>query len=118
MREIIDQGGRGNDRAKLAIKMFCYRIKKYIGAYVAVLGRVDAIVFTGGIGENAPMIRERACEGLELLGIAIDGDKNEAAEGSIAEIQKNGAPVKVLVVRTDEEREIAQQTILAIEKAK
>ena len=118
MREIIDQAGTGNDRAKLAIEMFCYRIKKYIGAYVAVLGRVDAIVFTGGIGENAPVVRERVCEGLEHLGIAIDGAKNEAALGSVAEIQKDGAPVRVLVVRTDEEREIAQQTILAIEKAK
>jgi len=118
MREIIDQAGRGNDRAKLAIEMFCYRIKKYIGAYVAVLGSVDAIVFTGGIGENASVIRERACEGLEHLGIAIDGAKNEATLGSIAEIQKDGAPVRVLVVRTDEEREIAQQTIHAIEKAK
>jgi len=72
MREIIDGAGRGSDRAKLAIEMFCYRIKKYIAAYVAVLGSVDAIVFTGGIGENASVIRERACEGLEHLGIAID----------------------------------------------
>ena len=118
MREISDQAGRGNHRAKLAIEMFCYRIKKYIGAYVAVLGSVDAIVFTGGIGENAPVIRERVCEGLEHLGIAVDGRKNEAALGNVAEIQKDGAPVKVLVVRTDEEREIAQQTIKAIEKAK
>jgi acetate kinase len=118
MREIIDQAGKGNDRAKLAIEMFCYRIKKYIGAYVAVLGGVDAIVFTGGIGENSAMIRERACEGLEHLGIAIDSARNEAAVGSIAEIQKDGTSVKVLVVRTDEEREIAQQTIRVIEKAK
>jgi acetate kinase len=118
MREIIDQAGRGSDRARLAIEMFCYRIKKYVGAYVAVLGSVDAIVFTGGIGENASVIRERVCEGLEHLGIDIDAAKNEAAVGSIAEIQKDRAPVKILVVRTDEEREIAQQTIQAIEKAK
>ncbi len=118
MREIIGQAGSGNDRAKLAIEMFCYRIKKYIGAYVAVLGSVDAIVFTGGIGENSSVIREQSCEGLEHLGIAIDAAKNEQALGSITEIQKNGAPVKVLVVRTDEEREIAQQTVHAIEKAR
>jgi acetate kinase len=118
MREIVDQAGKGNDRAKLAIEMFCYRIKKYIGAYVAVLGSVDAIVFTGGIGENASVIRECACDGMEHLGIAIDGVKNEAAVGSIAEIQKDGTPVMVLVVRTNEEREIARQTIRAIEKAK
>ena len=118
MREIIDQAGKGNDRAKLAIDMFCYRIKKYIGAYAAVLGSVDAIVFTGGIGENASLIRERSCEGLEQLGIAIDAAKNEAAMGNIAEIQKDDAPVRVLAVRTDEEREIAQQTVRAIEKAR
>jgi acetate kinase len=118
MREIIDQAGKGNDRAKLAIDMFCYRIKKYIGAYAAVLGSVDAIVFTGGIGENASLIRERSCEGLEHLGIAIDAAKNEAAMGNIAEIQKDDAPVRVLAVRTDEEREIAQQTVRAIEKAR
>jgi acetate kinase len=118
MREIIDQADRGNDRARLAIAMFCYRIKKYIGAYVAVLGSIDAIVFTGGIGENAPAIRQRACAGLEHLGIAIDGAKNETAIGDAAEIQKDGAPVKILVVRTNEEREIAQQTFNAIEKAR
>jgi acetate kinase len=118
MREIIDEAGKGNDRATLAIDLFCYRIKKYIGAYVAVLGRVDAIVFTGGIGENSSVIRKRACEGLEHLGVAVDGAKNEAALGSFGEIQTDGAPVRVLVVRTDEEREIAQQTINAIEKAK
>jgi acetate kinase len=118
MREIIDQEGMGNDRAKLAIDLFCYRIKKYIGAYVAVLGSADAIVFTGGIGENSSVVRKRACEGLEHLGVSIDGARNEAAQGNVVEIQKEGAPVKVLVVRTDEEREIAQQTISAIEKAK
>jgi acetate kinase len=118
MREIIDQAERGNDRANLAIEMFCYRIKKYIGAYAAVLGSVDAIVFTGGIGENAPVIRERACAGLDHMGVSIDGAKNDAVQGNASEIQKDGAPVKVLVIRTDEEREIAQQTFNAIEKAK
>ena len=108
MREIIDQAGKGNDRAKLAIDTFCYRIKKYIGAYAAVLGSVDAIVFTGGIGENASLIRERSCEGLEHLGIAIDAAKNEAAMGNIAEIQKDDAPVRFSRYGTDEEREIAQ----------
>ena len=83
-----------------------------------MLGTVDAIVFTGGIGENASLIRKRSCEDLEHLGIAIDAAKNEGAMGNIAEIQKDDAPVRVLVVRTDEEREIAQQTVHAIEKAK
>ena len=98
--------------------MFCYRIKKYIGAYVAVLGSVDAIVFTGGIGENAAVVRQGVCNGLEHLGVAVDGDKNKTARGNVAEIQKDGAPVRVLVVRTNEEFEIAQQTMRAIEKWK
>jgi acetate kinase len=118
MREIQDRAAKGNERAQLAIEMFCYRIKEYIGAYYAVLGRLDAVVFTGGIGENACTIRERVCEGLEHLGISVDPGKNDAATGSAAEIQQNGFPVKVLVVRTNEEREIALQTISTIEKAK
>jgi len=116
MREILDRAGRGDDRAQLAVDMFCYRLKKYVGAYIAVLGRVDAVVFSGGIGENAAPIRQRACEGLEHLGIAIDRAKNTAGKGSVFEIQKDGAPVRILVVRTDEEGEIAQQTIRTIEK--
>jgi acetate kinase len=118
MREILERAGKGNDRAELAIEMFCYRIKKYIGAYHAVLGRLDALVFTGGIGENASAIRQRVCEGLKHLGIGVDSAKNNAARGSVAEIQQAGLPVKVLVVRTNEEREIALQTISTIEKAK
>jgi acetate kinase len=117
MREILEQAAMGDDRASLAVEMFCYRIRKYIGAYIAVLGRVDAVVFTGGIGENASAIRERACGGLEHLGISIDGKKNASAGGSITEIQKDGAPVKVLVIRTDEEWEIARQTVQTIENA-
>ncbi|MHC1744511.1 MAG: acetate kinase [Syntrophobacteraceae bacterium] len=117
MREIIDEAAKGNERAQLALEIFCYRVKKYIGAYAAVLGRLDAIVFTGGIGENASLIRKRTCESLDQLGISIDDARNEACVGNVAEIQKEGAPVKVLVIRTNEEREIAQQTVTTIEKA-
>ncbi len=118
MREILGMAASGNEPARLAIDMFCYRIRKYIGAYHAVLGRVDAVVFTGGIGENAAPIRQQACEGLQHIGISIDAGKNSAARGSIAEIQQEGKPVKVLVVKTNEEREIALQVISAIEKVK
>jgi acetate kinase len=118
MREILERADKGDARATLAIDMFCYRIKKYIGAYLAVLGRVDAIVFTGGIGEHASAIRQRACERLEHLGIVIDSAKNAAAAGSVCEIQKDGAAVKVLVIRTDEEWAIAQLSVQAIEDAK
>jgi acetate kinase len=117
MREILDRVAKGDDRADLAIDVFCYRIKKYIGGYIAVLGRVDAIVFTGGIGENAPPIRQRVCEGLEHLGIVVDRTKNTAPTGEVADIHEHGAPVRVLVVPTDEEWEIAQQSVHAIENA-
>jgi len=116
MREVIRMESRGEPLAQLALELYCYRIKKYVGAYFAALGRVDAIVFTGGVGENASVIRKRACEGLEHLGVAVDGVKNETASGEIAEIGSEDAPVRVLVVRTDEEREIAQQTVSAIER--
>ncbi len=118
MREVLERAAKGNERAELAIEMFCYRIRKYIGAYVAVLGKLDAVVFTGGIGENAAVVRERACEGLKHLGIGIDTGKNRAVKGSVMEVQQEGLPVKVLVVRTNEELEIALQTISTIEKAK
>jgi acetate kinase len=118
MREILEQAAQGNEPARLAIDMFCYRIKKYIGAYHAVLGKVDAVVFTGGIGENAAPIRQQVCEGLQHIGISVDVGKNNAAGGSIAEIQQEGKPVRVLVVKTNEEREIALQVISAIGKAK
>jgi acetate kinase len=117
MREIEDQAARGNERAGLAIDMFCYRIKKYVGAYRAVLGRLEAVVFTGGIGENSPLVRERVCGGLEHLGIALDAGRNTGAEGKVAEIQTEGSALRVLVIKTDEEREIAGQTVGVIEKA-
>ena len=118
MREILERTAKGDERAELAIEMFCYRIKKYIGAYYAVLGRVDAVVFTGGIGENAGAIRQRACEGLEHIGITVDPGKNSISGKALFEIQKDGRPVRVLVAETDEEREIAIETISTIEKAK
>jgi len=118
MREILERTAKGDQRAELAVDMFCYRIKKYIGAYYAVLGRLDAVVFTGGIGENASAIRQRACEGLKHLGISVDVGKNNAGREGVAEIQQEGFPVKVLVVHTNEEREIAQETISTIEKGK
>lgn len=116
MREVLDRAVKGDDRANLAVEMFCYRIKKYVGAYHAVLGRLDAIVFTGGIGENAAPIRQKVCDGLEHIGIGIDPGKNMVVTGNIAEIQRHGLTVKTLVIKTNEEREIALQTISAIER--
>jgi acetate kinase len=118
MREIEGRAMNGDEGAKLAIEIFCYRIKKYIGAYCAILGRLDAIVFTGGIGENSLFARSMVCSGLEHMGISLDKARNATVSVDVAEIQADGAAVKVLVVKTDEEREIARQTILSIEKSR
>ena len=116
MREIQGLSYRGDERAKLALDMFCYRIKKYIGAYCAVLGRLDAIVFTGGIGENASAIRQRACDGLEHLGISVDPGRNNSAKESVSEIHHPDSKVRVLVIKTNEELAIAEQTIRTIRR--
>jgi acetate kinase len=118
MREIEGQAKNGDEYANLALEIFCYRIKKYIGAYCAVLGRLDAVVFTGGIGENSVLVRSMVCSGLEHMGISLDKARNATVSGDVAEIQADRSPVKVLVVKTDEEREIARQTILSIEKTR
>jgi acetate kinase len=111
MRQIMQRAEAGDELARLAIKMYCYRIRKYIGAYCAVLGRVAALVFTGGIGENAADIRTGACRKLAYLGIEVDQTKNNTRSDEIYEIQSNNSSVKVLVIRTNEELEIAQQTV-------
>ena len=118
MREVLRLAEREEPLARLALELYCYRIKKYLGAYFAVLGRVDAIVFTGGIGENAAPIRKRCCQGLEGLGIRLDDKKNEKACEEVMEIQRDGGLVKVLVIRTNEEREIAEQTIATLLRAR
>lgn len=118
MREILQMANRGEPLAQLALELYCYRIKKYIGAYFAVLGRVDAVVFTGGIGENASPVRKRCCQGLEALGITVDDGKNETASEEVLEIQRDEAPVKVLAVRTKEEREIAEQTVAVLQRTR
>ena len=93
------------------IRVFVYRIKKYIGAYAFAMGGLDTIVFTAGIGENSSLIREWTCKGLERLGIQIDLDRNNAPNRGIREIHGRDSQVQVLVVPTDEEKEIALQTL-------
>lgn len=115
MREVVVKMQGGDERAHLAFEMFCYRIKKYIGAYYAVLGRVDAVVFTGGIGENAPYSREKICNDLTHMGIKIDHELNFAASGGIRDLSAPDATVKTLVVPTNEELEIALETKRVIE---
>ncbi len=115
MREIIREMKSGNMRAKLAFDVFCYRVKKYIGAYAAIMGGVDAIVFTAGIGENSPDVRKSVCEGLEFLGIKIDDAKNNSPEREKI-ITTDDSPVKVLVIPTNEELVIALDTAEIVSK--
>ncbi len=109
-REIRAAADKGDERCLLAIKMFDYRIKKYIGAYAACMGGVDVLVFTGGIGENSVTTRAGICEDLEFLGIEIDPQINERLRGEEQIISKEGSKVKVMVVPTNEELMIAIDT--------
>lgn len=118
MRDVENAAQEGNKRAKLALEMYDYRIKKYIGAYAAALGGVDAIVFTAGVGENQTGTREQTCAGLEFLGIKIDKAKNATIHGEEAIISTPDSKVKVVVVPTDEEIVIARDTKELVEKAK
>jgi acetate kinase len=111
MRTLEEKEEEGEDRATLAIDIFAYRLRKYVGAYMAVLGRTDAICFMGGIGENGPIERIRALEGLEGLGIELDPEKNDATiRGKGGDIATPASRVRVLVVPTDEEGWIARET--------
>ncbi len=114
VREVQRLADSGNEQARLALEMYCYRLKKYIGAYYAALGRVDAIVFTAGVGENSPWIRQRTCEGLSGLGIRIDAQKNDRRQSEAFEFHDDESAVKLLVVPTNEELEIAHQTVACI----
>ena len=113
LRAVERRVAAGDPGAGLALDVFCHRIRKYVGAYAAVLGGLDALVFTAGIGEHSPTVRARVCAGLELLGIAVDAEANAA---SAQVISAPGAAVAVLVVPTDEELEIAAQTLETVRR--
>lgn len=115
LRDIIQAKERGDAQADRALLAFAYRLKKYIGAYTAVLGGLDALVFTAGIGENSPVARALACQGLEALGLALDESKNQASEKGPRQIQAEDSRVKVLVIPTDEELAIARQVVRLLE---
>jgi acetate kinase len=110
MRALLEAEAEGNARARLAVDVFCYRLRKYVAAYMGVLGGLDGLAFAGGIGENAPAIRARALAGLEGLGVSVDASSNAAARGSEAEISPAGARARVFVVPTNEELLIARDT--------
>jgi acetate kinase len=114
LRDILIAGDKGDERANVAIRSFAYRIKKYIGAYAFAMGGIDAVVFTGGIGENIPVIRQQVCRGLDPFGIDVDSEKNTVLDHAAREIQSDGCRVKIFVIPTNEEREIARQTIIRL----
>ncbi len=111
MRELLEAEARGDARAALAVEMFGYRVRKYIGAYLAVLGGADAIVFGGGIGENAPQVRSRICDGMEWYGLILDEERNKAAVGQEAQISTDGSRLHVYVIPVDEASIIVRDTL-------
>ncbi|WP_459861144.1 acetate kinase [Campylobacter concisus] len=117
MREVVAKM-QDDERAKLAFEMFCYRVKKYIGSYYAILGRVDALIFTGGIGENAPNTRQKICDELKHLGIHINHDLNFQDMRGERCIDGDDAKIKTLIIPTNEELEIAIETARVIKESK
>lgn len=114
MRAIHRLAEAGDEQAQLTLAMYAYRIKKYIGAYVAALGRVDALVFTGGIGENDAWLRQQCCDEMTALGIEIDTDKNQSPDRPCGNINSNHSRMQILVIATNEELDIARQSMACL----
>ncbi|HMH57673.1 MAG TPA: acetate kinase [Galbitalea sp.] len=114
MRDVQDAASGGDAKAEAALAVYRHRIRHYVGAYLAQLGRLDALVFTAGVGENSVALRSQALEGLEGLGISVDPARNAAKSQDARYISPDGSPVAVLVIPTNEELEIARQTVAAI----
>ena len=110
MRDLTEAAKAGDEKAKLAIEMVAYRVKKYVGSYIAVLGGVDAIVFTGGIGEHSSLVRRLVMENMEYCGAEFDNEKNESYGSGVGFINKDGSKVKIIVLPTNEELSIARET--------
>jgi len=119
MRDLEDMAAKGDPRAQLAIEIYAYRARKYVGAYAAAMGGLDAVVFTGGIGENSPSMRRRICDGLDFMGLQLDHDRNQAvklAGHAAPQIQAYGSRVRVLVTETAEQLMIARETASTLER--
>jgi acetate kinase len=119
MRELLDEAHENDDRrARLAIQIFCYRVRKYIGAYLAAMGGADAVIFTGGIGENSAEIRAAVCDGLEWMGLELDAERNAAQSGGREGlISRDGSRLAAYVIPTDEELLIARDTVRCVHGA-
>jgi acetate kinase len=113
MRELLSAYD-DNQRARLAVDVFCHRARKYLGAYLAVVGGAEAVIFSGGIGENAPSVREQICRGMEWCGLKLDGSLNAAVLGRDGAISAADSSIKIFVIHTDEESIIARETARAI----
>ena len=111
MREVESRAAEGDEAAELALEVFSYRVRKYVGAYLAALGRCDAVVFTGGIGEHSATVRYRSLAGLDALGVSIDAERNASGESMIS---TESSPIAVMVVPTDEEGAIARQVAAVV----
>ncbi|MCK5678212.1 MAG: acetate kinase, partial [Flavobacteriaceae bacterium] len=110
LREIEDEAEKGNKTCLLALQMNAYRIKKYIGAYASAMNGLDAIVFTAGIGENSDVIRKMVCDNMDFLGLELDKEKNKIRSKDIREINTETSKIKILIIPTNEEIEIAKQS--------
>lgn len=110
MRDIETAAAEGNHRAKISLEIYNYRIKKYLGAYAAAMGGLDVVIFTGGVGENGCSIREEICKDLEFIGVEFDASRNDKLRGKEAVISKPGSRVTIMVVPTNEELVIAEDT--------
>jgi acetate kinase len=119
MREVLKAADEGNSRALLALKTYCYRVRKYIGAYVASMGGLDAVVFTGGIGQGSAEVRALALQGLDCMGIEFDDERNRSARGfdEVCRITTDNSKIAVLVVPTDEERMMAREALRALSRS-
>jgi acetate kinase len=118
MREVESAADEGDERASLALRMYEYRVKKYIGAYAAAMGGVDLLIFTGGIGENSSVTRENICKDFEFLGMEFDKQANEGVRGKEMVISKKESRVTVMVVPTNEEFVIASDTLEIVNRLK
>jgi acetate kinase len=116
MRDLEAAAEAGDGDAELALEVYTHRIRAYVGAYAAQLGRVDAIVFTAGVGENSSRVRELSLEGLEGFGVELDAERNRARGSGARRISSDASRTEVLVVPTNEELEIARQTLEVVER--
>ena len=118
MREVLRAADQGHQRALIALKAYCYRVRKYIGGYVASMGGLDTVIFTGGVGQGSAVVRALALQGLECMGITLDDKRNrEASSDEISRISSDDSKVAVLVVPTDEERMMAREALRALSRS-